>query len=106
MATKARSPGLIDLLPVVRGRLDAGAPLARHTWFRVGGPAEVLFRPADAEDLADFLAATPADVAVTVIGIGSNVLVRDRGRTIGASRRRRRQPARRQRGARRRHRGS
>ncbi len=79
MATKARSPGLIDLLPVVRGRLDAGAPLARHTWFRVGGPAEVLFRPADAEDLADFLAATPADVAVTVIGIGSNVLVRDGG---------------------------
>ena len=79
MATKARSPRLIDLLPDVRGRLEAGAPLARHTWFRVGGPAEVLFRPADAEDLADFLAAMPADIAVSVIGIGSNVLVRDGG---------------------------
>ena len=79
MATKARSPRLIDRLPTVRGRLEAGAPLARLTWFRVGGPAEVLFRPADAEDLAEFLAATPADVAVTVIGIGSNVLVRDGG---------------------------
>ena len=79
MATKTRSPRLIDRLPTVRGRLEAGAPLNRLTWFRVGGPAEVLFRPADAEDLAEFLAATPADVAATVIGIGSNVLVRDGG---------------------------
>ena len=79
MATKARTPRLIDRLPAVRGRLEAGASLARLTWFRVGGPAEVLFRPADAEDLAAFLAATPADVPVTVIGIGSNLLVRDGG---------------------------
>jgi UDP-N-acetylmuramate dehydrogenase len=70
---------LIDRLPSVRGRLRADAPLAGITWFRVGGPAEVLFRPADAEDLAAFLAGTPADVPVTVIGVGSNLLVRDGG---------------------------
>ena len=70
---------LIDRLPPVRGRLSAQAPLAPLTWFRVGGPAEVLFRPADADDLAAFLAACPADVAVTVIGVASNLLVRDGG---------------------------
>ena len=50
-----------------------------QTWFRAGGPAEVLFRPADVEDLAAFLAALPADVPVTVLGVGSNLLVRDGG---------------------------
>src|SRR5690606_36353218 len=55
------------------------APLAGITWFRVGGPAEVMFRPADREDLLAFLAAKPADVPVTVIGVGSNLLVRDGG---------------------------
>jgi UDP-N-acetylmuramate dehydrogenase len=48
-------------------------------WFRVGGPAEILFRPADAEDLATFLYAKPAEVPVTTIGVGSNVLIRDGG---------------------------
>jgi UDP-N-acetylmuramate dehydrogenase len=70
---------LIERLPAVRGRLTADAPLAPTTWFRVGGPAEVLFKPADAEDLIAFLAGRPADVAVTVIGVGSNLLVRDGG---------------------------
>jgi UDP-N-acetylmuramate dehydrogenase len=70
---------LIDRLPPVRGRLRADAPLASYTWFRVGGPAEVLFRPTDAEDLATLLAALPEDVPVTVIGVGSNLLVRDGG---------------------------
>lgn len=70
---------LIDRLPPVRGRLSAQAPLAPLTWFRVGGPAEVLFRPADADDLAAFLAACPDDVPVTVIGVASNLLVRDGG---------------------------
>jgi UDP-N-acetylmuramate dehydrogenase len=70
---------LIDRLPPVRGRLSQDAPLAQFTWFRVGGPAEVLFRPADAEDLAAFLAGKPADVPVTVIGVASNLLVRDGG---------------------------
>ena len=70
---------LIDRLPQVRGRLTAQAPLAGITWFRVGGPAEVMFRPADREDLQHFLVALPADVPVTVIGVGSNLLVRDGG---------------------------
>ncbi|MEQ8269173.1 MAG: UDP-N-acetylmuramate dehydrogenase [Parvibaculum sp.] len=78
MAAEATA-ALIDRLPKVRGELVAEAPLAPLTWFRVGGNAEVLFRPADAEDLADFLAGAPADVPVTVIGVGSNLLVRDGG---------------------------
>ena len=70
---------LIDRLPPVRGRLEAEKPLAAVTWFGVGGPAEVLFRPADRDDLMAFLAAKPAEVPVTVIGVGSNLLVRDGG---------------------------
>ena len=70
---------LIDRLPPVRGRLTENAPLAGITWFRVGGPAEVMFRPADVEDLQSFLAGLPGDVPVTVIGVGSNLLVRDGG---------------------------
>jgi UDP-N-acetylmuramate dehydrogenase len=66
-------------LPPVRGRLDANYVLADLTWLRVGGPAEVLFTPADTQDLADFLKATSVDVPVTVIGVGSNLLVRDGG---------------------------
>lgn len=70
---------LLARLPQVRGRLEAGVPLADFTWFRVGGPAEVLFAPADAQDLASFLRALDDEVAVTVIGVGSNLLVRDGG---------------------------
>ncbi|MFT3987098.1 UDP-N-acetylmuramate dehydrogenase [Aestuariivirga sp.] len=70
---------LLKRLPTVRGRLEANAPLADLTWFRVGGPAEVLFAPADEDDLAAFLSATPKDVPVYVIGVGSNLLVRDGG---------------------------
>lgn len=77
--TARQTQHLIDRLPPVRGRLTAGAPLAPVTWFRVGGPAEVMFRPADADDLADFLAKRPPDVPVTVIGVASNLLVRDGG---------------------------
>jgi UDP-N-acetylmuramate dehydrogenase len=72
-------PRLIERLPPVRGRYTEDSPLSRVTWFGVGGPAEVMFRPADRDDLAAFLAAKPADVAVTVIGVGSNLLVRDGG---------------------------
>ena len=68
-----------DMLPPVRGTLSHGAPLKDLVWFRAGGPAEVLFRPADADDLAAFLAAKPADLRVSVIGVGSNLLVRDGG---------------------------
>jgi UDP-N-acetylmuramate dehydrogenase len=70
---------LIDRLPKVRGRLTEGTALSAVTWFRVGGPAEVLFKPADVEDLAQFLKRKPDDVPVTVIGVGSNLLVRDGG---------------------------
>jgi UDP-N-acetylmuramate dehydrogenase len=70
---------LIERLPPVRGRLTANAPIGPLTWFRVGGPAEVLFRPADEADLADFLKELPAEIPVTVIGVGSNLLVRDGG---------------------------
>jgi UDP-N-acetylmuramate dehydrogenase len=79
LMAKRQSVDLIDRLPAVRGRLSAGAPLAGVTWFRVGGPAEVLFRPVDLADLKAFLAAKPQDVPVTVIGVASNLLVRDGG---------------------------
>lgn len=79
MAATASAPRLIDRLPPVRGRLTEDASLAGVTWFRVGGPAEVLFKPEDADDLAAFLAGCPADVPVTVIGVASNLLVRDGG---------------------------
>ena len=79
MAARHATPSLLERLPAVRGRLSANAALDRITWFRVGGPAEIMFRPADAEDLADFLAAKPDDVPITVIGVGSNLLVRDGG---------------------------
>lgn len=70
---------LASLLPAVRGRLRPNAPMSEITWFRTGGPAELLFQPADTDDLAAFLAALPADVPVMVVGVGSNLLVRDGG---------------------------
>jgi UDP-N-acetylmuramate dehydrogenase len=79
MMAVATRPHLIDRLAKPRGRLTADAPLGPQTWFATGGPAEVLFRPADVEDLATFLAALPTDVPVTVLGVGSNVIVRDGG---------------------------
>lgn len=70
---------LLARLPDVAGRLEANRVLADLTWFRVGGPAEVLFTPADEADLSRFLKALPDDVPVTVVGVGSNLLVRDGG---------------------------
>src|SRR5205814_10328946 len=66
-------------LPDLRGRLLPNEPLAPLTWFRVGGPAQVLFIPEDEADLAYLLANCPTDVPVTVIGLGSNLIVRDGG---------------------------
>lgn len=77
--TGAHTENLIDRLPEVRGTYREYAPLAEFTWFRVGGPADVLYRPADTDDLAHFLQNKPADVPVTVVGVGSNLLVRDGG---------------------------
>lgn len=65
--------------PQTRGRLEANAPLAPFTWFRVGGPAQVLFAPADEDDLAYFLSRLPRATPVTVLGLGSNTIVRDGG---------------------------
>ena len=78
MAAETRSH-LIDRLPPVHGTLSTDAALSRITWFRVSGPAEVLFRPADRDDLAQFMRAKPADIPVTIIGVGANILVRDGG---------------------------
>ncbi len=66
-------------LPALRGRLTANAPLSEITWFRVGGPAQVLFAPADEADLAYVLKTIGEDVPVFVVGLGSNLLVRDGG---------------------------
>lgn len=66
-------------MPQLRGRVTANEPLAPYTWFRVGGPAQLLFMPADEADLAYFLAHLPRDIPVTVIGLGSNLIVRDGG---------------------------
>ena len=63
----------------LRGRLTANQRLAELTWFRVGGPAQVLFTPADENDLAYFLARLPAELPVYVVGVGSNLIVRDGG---------------------------
>jgi len=79
MMTLTHGGRACDMLPPVRGTLSHGAPLKDLVWFRAGGPAEVLFRPADADDLAAFIAAKPADLRVSVIGVGSNLLVRDGG---------------------------
>lgn len=70
---------LMARLPAVRGRLTPNAPLGPQCWFRVGGPADVLFRPADSDDLCTFMAACPADIPVMPIGVGSNLLIRDGG---------------------------
>ena len=79
MASPASTQSLISRLPAVRGRLSENADLSRVTWFRVGGPAEVLFKPEDVDDLANFLKNRPKDVPITIIGVGSNLLVRDGG---------------------------
>ena len=76
---KIDGESLLKRLPRPRGRLEADAQLADFTWFRVGGPAEVLFTPADEADLAEFLSSMPKDTPVYVIGVGSNLLVRDGG---------------------------
>jgi UDP-N-acetylmuramate dehydrogenase len=74
MATRFR-----DSLPQVRGTYADNVPLKDLVWFRAAGPAEILFRPVDADDLCAFLANKPDGLPVTVIGVGSNLLVRDGG---------------------------
>ena len=73
------SDELRALMPELRGRLVANGALAPYTWFRVGGPAQILFAPADEDDLAYFLKRLPQDFPITIIGLGSNMIVRDGG---------------------------
>jgi len=79
MTMVADGNALLETMPKVRGRLQANVPMADLTWFRTGGPAEVLFTPADEEDLAQFLATVDESVPVYPVGVGSNLLVRDGG---------------------------
>jgi len=79
MMAASREPNWVERLPPVRGRVQVDAALAPFTWFRAGGAAEVLVRPADAEDLAAFLSGLPNEVPVHVIGAASNLIVRDGG---------------------------
>src|SRR6266851_3203326 len=79
MAFSDISPELNARAPKLRGRLMPNQSLAELTWFRVGGPAQVLFMPEDEGDLAYFLGAIPVDIPVTVVGLGSNLIVRDGG---------------------------
>ena len=73
------TPDLKAAMPTLRGRLLANQSLAELTWFRVGGPAQVLFTPADENDLAYFLARLPNEIPAYVVGVGSNLIVRDGG---------------------------
>jgi UDP-N-acetylmuramate dehydrogenase len=79
MMAASRIPDFLATLPPTRGRVAADAPLAPFTWFRAGGPAEALLRPADTADLAAFLAALPHTVPVHVLGACSNLIIRDGG---------------------------
>ncbi len=79
MAAVFSSTNLVDTLPPLRGRIAVQAALAPFTWFRVGGAAEVLARPADVDDLSTLLHALPLEIPVTVIGAASNMIVRDGG---------------------------
>ena len=73
------TPELADLMPKLRGRMSANARLADITWFRAGGPAQVLVSPADEDDLAYFLSRLPPEVPLYPLGLGSNMLIRDGG---------------------------
>ena len=75
----AAAAGLAAMLPGLRGRVVREAPLGAQSWFRVGGAAELLVRPEDAEDLASFLAALPPELPVVTIGASSNLIIRDGG---------------------------
>ena len=72
---------ILHRLPEIRGTYSTDDLMAQHTWFGVGGPADILFSPADSDDLADFLRQCPDDIALFPVGAGSNLLVRDGGMT-------------------------
>src|SRR5260370_5435125 len=73
------TPDLKAAMPQLRGRLLANQSVAELTWFRAGGPAQLLFTPSDEDDLAYFLKHLPSEIPVYVVGVGSNLIVRDGG---------------------------
>ncbi|MEM8799282.1 MAG: UDP-N-acetylmuramate dehydrogenase [Pseudomonadota bacterium] len=77
MAVKTPSAG--DVFADLGERIESNAPLARYSWFRTGGPADYLFRPKAAGDLDAFIACCPQDMPITILGVGSNLLIRDGG---------------------------
>jgi UDP-N-acetylmuramate dehydrogenase len=79
MMAAPQMPRWDEQLPVIRGRVVRAAPLGPTSWFRVGGAAEILVRPADIEDLAGFFAALAPEIPVTIIGAASNLIIRDGG---------------------------
>jgi UDP-N-acetylmuramate dehydrogenase len=79
MMVAEKIPHLADLLPPIAGRVQRDAPLGEKTWFRVGGAAEILLRPANTEDLASLLQNMPMHVPVTIVGAASNLIIRDGG---------------------------
>lgn len=74
-----QKPEWLSALPTLRGKMLDNVRLSDLCWFRVGGPADIVFMPADVEDLSAFLAALPEEVPLTILGAGSNVLIRDGG---------------------------
>ncbi len=78
-SSSPRASAMLDSLPIIRGRYVVEQALADITWFRVGGPADILFMPADRDDLRSFLIHRPKELAITIVGAGSNLLVRDGG---------------------------
>lgn len=77
LATQDRN--LLTRLPMVRGRYTAHAPIGQTSWFRTGGVAEVLYKPADRDDLIEFMKGCPSDIPITYIGVCSNLIIRDGG---------------------------
>ena len=70
---------ILKQLPEVRGSYTSNEPMSRHTWFGVGGPADVIFHPIDEDDLVHFLVGCPHEIPLLTVGAGSNLLVRDGG---------------------------
>lgn len=79
--SSSSSFSLLNRLPKVRGTYRGNVLLSQYTWFKVGGPAEIFFKPADEEDLSYFLKELPKDISYTLLGVGSNVLIRSGGVT-------------------------
>ncbi|MBT5185988.1 MAG: UDP-N-acetylmuramate dehydrogenase [Kordiimonadaceae bacterium] len=79
MSVNKHQNNIHDFIPAARGKIEFDAPLAKLTWFRTGGSADVLFTPEDTQDLCEFLSKLPHDMPVMPLGVGSNLLIRDGG---------------------------